>query len=164
VVAINAIGVGRQVVEGDQGGWLIAGLSGARGRHRADAGTRDTRGGPENTAVSRISLRWCPWQLKAESLDVRTTGYPHRLNPRSWVVTELSASWVLSPLPWSRSAFGPVAHSTHPESRIAGSASRGPHTTPRSVQSDGLAAMAPFQVSVRPLAAMSRIVTRTSAV
>ncbi len=46
----------------------------------------------------------------------------HRLSPRSWTVRDCSASWGLSPSPWSRPPFGPVAHATHPEprSRITG--------------------------------------------
>lgn len=80
----------------------------------------------------------------------------YRLNPRSWTVSDCSASWGLSPSAWSRSPFGPVAHATQPEPRMAGSTSRGPHTTPRSVQSDGFAAIAPLQSSVSPLAAIGQ--------
>ena len=106
---------------------------------------------PTGWRLISVPAGWLPVRSRRAGL------WDYRLNPRSCTVSAVSASWGLSPSPWSRSPFGPVAQATQPEPRMAGSASRGPHTTPRSVQSDGLAAIAPFQDSVSPLAAMRRL-------
>ena len=64
------------------------------------------------------------------------------------------------PRPLRRSLFGPRAQAHHSSGLWTfGSASRGPHATPITFQSDGFAAIASRQHSVRPLDAMSGMLT-----
>ena len=91
----------------------------------------------------------------------RGGAHPQSLNPLRRTVSSKSASCGPVPRPSSRSPFGPRAQAHHSSvDRIFGSSSRGPLTTPMRRQSDGFAAIAPRQHSVRPLDATKRIVAR----